>query len=131
MAKCKTFMFATVALLSAATCWAPPKIIENNFGDVFPGETGGDVSPPYVPPVARDAASGGPRVVGSPAIWSMPQTQDRLVKLRLATAVLFKQSRFADAEKVAQQSVDLVPHDANGYYLLACTQAKQGKTDAA
>jgi len=109
-----------------AVSWSAPKIIENNFGDVTQG---GSNELPAAP--LTETPSDSSRVVGGPVIWSMPQVQERMVKLRLATALLFKQGRFADAEKVARKAVELVPHDAAGYYLLACTQAKQDKKDAA
>lgn len=127
MSKRITWHVAPVAVFSIliSAVQAAPKIIENFPLEVLPGETSDDVQPQP----STDEAT--PRFTGAPSVWQMPQIQNRLVKLRLAAAILFRQGKFADAEKVCQQSIQLIPHDAAGYYLLASAQGRQGKSDEA
>lgn len=132
---------AVVAI--GAPLYAAPKIIEGFQSTVQPGPTkpspatsdtptpplelGGDAADLFgeAGPADGNAPSTGPN------IWDMPQLQLQVMQLRLMTAALFQQEKFADAETRCQQSVDLIPHDPAGHYLLACTQAKQGKIEAA
>jgi hypothetical protein len=132
------FVASALVVFSASPARTAPKIIQGFQSTAGPG------------PSASGAAQEAGQVVDDPAdlfgdttspddggqesgpsVWDMPQLQTQLAQLRLATATLFQQGKFAEAEARCQQSIELVPHDPLGHYLLACTQARQGKTDEA
>lgn len=100
-------------LLSASLADAAPRIIEG-----LPAGASGN---------GESAASDDVQTRNAPSVWEMPQLQASLLALRAATAALFKQGDFDEAEKRCRQSIRLVPHDPAGHYLLACTLARQGK----
>lgn len=69
--------------------------------------------------------------LGTPSVFELPQIQAQFVRLQARIQPLFKAGDYAGGEEVCVQVIALVPHDPNGYYNLACAQARQGKTDQA
>jgi hypothetical protein len=117
-------LLAAYCLSSTALAQNRPKIIEGFQSNAAPGPTG------PVPSIGP-AEPTPPNATRAPSIWDMPQVQDKIVRLRLGVGLLFKQQKFADAEKLCRQSLTLMRHDAVGHYLLACSLAQQGKNDDA
>jgi hypothetical protein len=118
-------VLVTCCLVSASFAQNRPKVIEGFQSNASPGPTaqpGPAIGP--LDPTPPDA-------IRAPSVWDMPQLQDRMVRLRLGIGQLFRQQKFADAEKLCRQSISLMRHDAAGHYLLACSLAQQGKDDDA
>jgi YD repeat-containing protein len=66
-----------------------------------------------------------------PSVFDLPRIQTRYALLQAATAALFQKGDYAAGEKSCRAAVQLIPHDANAHYNLACALARQGKTDEA
>lgn len=86
-----------------------------------------------IPPVAKpDAGQAAPSgAAQTPSVFELPRLQLKYVQLLQETAVLLQQGDYAEAEKRCAAAVALVPHDVSAHYNLACTQARQNKTEAA
>lgn len=65
------------------------------------------------------------------SVFSLPglRAQDAAYELELAR--LLRMGHAAEAEPLAEKLVALLPEYPTGYYILACAQASQGKTDSA
>lgn len=121
------------------TAVAAPKVIEGFQSTATPGATSGggaQAAPPTIDDPEKLFNDVTPQGDGSggesgPSVWDLPLVQAQVAQLRLATAALFQQGKLAEAEARLKQSVDLVPHDPAGHYLLASIYAKEGKKDAA
>ena len=64
----------------------------------------------------------------APNVFDLPQLQFRHALLQAALASAFKNGDYVNGEKVCRAAIQLVPHDANSHYNLACALARQGKT---
>jgi hypothetical protein len=77
------------------------------------------------------AAWSGEPSVPAPNVFDLPRLQFQRAVLQTRIAGLFKTGKHAEAEKHCQAAVELIPHEPNGHYNLACAQARNGKTEAA
>ncbi len=66
-----------------------------------------------------------------PSVFDMPGIQLKHALLQAKLAASFKAGNFVDAETHCRAAVQLVPHQPEGHYSLACVLARQGKTDLA
>jgi hypothetical protein len=66
-----------------------------------------------------------------PSVFDLPRLQAKRALLEADIAALFQRGDYAEAEQRCRDAVELIPHDANGYYNLACALARQSKTDEA
>jgi tetratricopeptide (TPR) repeat protein len=126
-----------VVLLSIAVGRSPalgaPKIIEGFQSTATPGGTSAPSGIDDPEKLFGDVTPQGDGDLGDsgPSVWDMPLIQLQAAQLRLATAALFQQGKLEEAEARLKQSVELIPHDPAGHYLLASLHAKQGKKDEA
>lgn len=65
------------------------------------------------------------------SVFSLPALQGKAAQLELELVGFLRAGRYADAEKVGNALIEVVPEYPSGYYNRACAQALQGKTDAA
>ncbi|MEO2018366.1 MAG: hypothetical protein ABGZ53_28785, partial [Fuerstiella sp.] len=70
-------------------------------------------------------------LVDTNSVFAKPRLQQRVDRIRHEITALFRQKRFAAAEKRCAVLVQLVPEDPTGHYNLACAQAMQDHLDAA
>jgi hypothetical protein len=65
------------------------------------------------------------------SVFSLPglRAQDTAYEMELSR--LMRAGHYAEAETLAEKLIALAPEFPTGYYILACTQASQGKTEAA
>jgi YD repeat-containing protein len=66
-----------------------------------------------------------------PSVFQLPQLQQQYVQLQLEIRALFQKGDYEQAEQKCADAVKLAPQLPDGYYNLACTQARQQKTDEA
>jgi alpha/beta hydrolase family protein len=66
-----------------------------------------------------------------PNVFDLPHVQIKHALLQAKIAALFKTDDYAKAEKYCLEAVETIPHSPDGHYNLACTLARQGKTDEA
>ena len=67
----------------------------------------------------------------APNVFDLPQLQIQHTLLQAAMAASFKNGDYANGEKACRAAIQLVPHDPNSHYNLACALARQGKTEDA
>ncbi len=67
----------------------------------------------------------------TPSVFEMPFIQEQYVRGQQQLLALFAQQRYAEAETQCRTLTELIPHDFNTWYNLACAQARQKKTDEA
>jgi len=66
-----------------------------------------------------------------PNVFDLPRIQIEHALLQAKIAALSKTGDYPEAEKCCREAVETIPHSPDGHYNLACTLAKQGKTDEA
>ncbi len=64
-----------------------------------------------------------------PNVFDLPRIQGQHQLLQARLIVLFQRGEFAEAQKVCEASIKLVPHDPGAHYNLACALVRQGKID--
>lgn len=65
------------------------------------------------------------------SVFTRKRPDPRERRALLLTLTLFRQGRYADAERVLRQAIDTFPDSPAHRYNLACALARQGKADAA
>ena len=66
-----------------------------------------------------------------PGVFDLPRLQGQMARGTLQVIQLFRARRYAEAEKICREMLDIVPHHVTSHYNLACALARQGKTDEA
>lgn len=64
-------------------------------------------------------------------IFDLPRRTTRLLQLQPVITQFFAQQRYAEAERLCAQAVQLLPQEPSSLYNLACAQAQLGKVDDA
>ena len=104
--------------------------------------TGGLVLPaaqgqtkPASSPATTSATAPASRPVDSqptkPSVFELPRLQRDYAVISASVAELFKQGKYAEAERRIRLALRMVPHDMASHYNLACALARQGKADEA
>jgi len=68
---------------------------------------------------------------GKPSVFDLPTIHARYVQGQAVVAELFRQKRYAEAEKACEALSKMVPHDPVSRYNVACAQSMQGRTEDA
>jgi len=65
------------------------------------------------------------------SVFTFPALQAQAAGLELDLRRLLRRGQYAEAEKIGEQLIALLPEHITAYYNLACAQALQGKSEAA